>query len=81
MSKSSASSGDRWIQPCPLPGLVNGDTAFGTCVTSRHFQGFKVSQKRRMERVLHWLPQIGADFERQFGRPGLAFFDTSYNFV
>jgi len=68
---------DRWIQPCTLPGLVNGDTAFGTCVTSRHFQGFKVSQKRRMERVLHWLPQIGADFERQFGRPGLAFFDTA----
>ncbi len=67
---------DRWIRPCPLPGLVNGDTAFGNCVTSRHFQGFKVAQKRRMERVLHWLPQIGADFERQFGRPGLAFFDA-----
>lgn len=67
---------DRWIKPCPFPGLVNGDTAFGNCVTSRHFQGFKVSQKRRMERVLDVLPLIGADFERQFGRPGLAFFDS-----
>ena len=67
---------DRWIKPCPFPGLVNGDTAFGNCVTSRHFQGFKVSQKRRMERVFDFLPQISADFERQFGRPGLAFFDA-----
>lgn len=67
---------DRWIKPCLFPGLVNGDTAFGNCVTSRHFQGFKVSQKRRMDRVLDVLPQISADFERQFGRPGLAFFDA-----
>jgi len=68
---------DRWIKPCPFPGLVNGDTAFGNCVTSRHFQGFKVSQKRRMERVFDILPQISADFERQFGRPGLATFDAT----
>jgi len=47
---------DAWIPPCPLPGLINGDTAFGNCVTSRHFQGFKVSQKKRMERVLDILP-------------------------
>ncbi len=67
---------DHWIPPCPLPGLINGDTAFGNCVTSRYFQGFKVSQKRRMERVLDLLPRIGADFERRFGRPGLAFFDA-----
>lgn len=66
---------DRWIQPCELPGLINGDTAFGNCVTSRHFQGFKVGQKRRIENVLDVLPRIGADFERTFGRPGLAFFD------
>ncbi len=67
---------DRWMKPCPLPGLINGDTAFGNCVTSRHFQGFKVSQKRRYEQALRVLPLIGADFERTFGRPGLAFFDT-----
>ena len=68
---------DAWIQPCPLPGLINGDTAFGNCVTSRHFQGFKVDQKRRMERVLDVLPEIGADFERRFGRPGLNLFGES----
>jgi pyruvate/2-oxoacid:ferredoxin oxidoreductase alpha subunit len=67
---------DRWIPRCPLPGLLNGDTAFGSCVTSRHFQGFKVSQKRRLERVLDLLPQVSADFERRFGRPGLQFFDS-----
>jgi len=68
---------DRWIQPCPLPGLINGDTAFGNCVTSRYFQGFKVAQKHRMERALDLLPQIGADFARTFGRPGLAYFDQT----
>ena len=67
---------DRWIRPCPLPGLINGDTAFGNCVTSRFFQGFKLEQKRRMEKVFEVLPAIGADFERTFGRPGLAFFDA-----
>jgi len=67
---------DRWIRPCELPGLINGDTALGNCVTSRHFQGFKIAQKHRLERVLDVLPQIGADFERHFGRPGLAYFDA-----
>lgn len=67
---------DEWIRPCPLPGLINGDTAFGNCVTSRHFQGFKLAQKRRIERVLDVLPRIGADFERRFGRPGLSFFEN-----
>ena len=66
---------DAWIRPSALPGLLDGDTAFGNGVTSRHFQGFKVDQRRRIERVLTLLPQIGADFERRFGRPGLAFFD------
>jgi pyruvate ferredoxin oxidoreductase alpha subunit len=68
---------DRWIRPCPLPGLINGDTAFGACVTSRHFQGFKVDQKRRLERAIEVLPEVGADFEARFGRPGLAFFDET----
>ena len=67
---------DRWIKPCPLPGLINGDTAMGNCVTSRHFQGFKVAQRRRYEKVLEVLPRIGADFERSFGRPGLSYFET-----
>ena len=67
---------DRWIKPCPLPGLINGDTAFGNCVTSRHFQGFKMSQKKRMENALELLPRVGADFERHFGRRGLAYFDA-----
>jgi len=67
---------DRWLKPCQLPGLLNGDTAFGNCVTSRHFQGFKIAQKRRIENVFEVLPQIGADFENHFGRPGLAFFDA-----
>lgn len=66
---------DKWLAPCELPGLINGDTAMGNCVTSRHFQGFKIAQKRRLENVLELLPRIGADFERAFGRPGLAFFD------
>ncbi len=67
---------DKWLAPCALPGLINGDTAFGNCVTSRFFQGFKVAQKRRYERVLEILPRIGASFENHFGRPGLAFFDA-----
>ena len=68
---------DAWIAPCPYPGLLNGDTAFGNCVTSKYFQGFKLDQKRRIEKVLDLLPRIGADFERRFGRPGLAFYDSA----
>jgi len=65
----------RWIEDCPLPGLINGDTAMGNCVTSRWFQGFKVNQRQRLDRVLDILPQIGRDFEARFGRPGLAYWD------
>ncbi len=68
---------DRWIKPCALPGLINGDTAMGNCVTSRYFQGFKVTQKRRFEKTLDVLPQVGADFERTFGRPGVSFFELA----
>lgn len=64
---------DKWIQPAQLPGLINGDTAMGNCVTSKYFQGFKVDQRTRLERVLDILPIIGADFEKTFGRPGLQF--------
>jgi pyruvate ferredoxin oxidoreductase alpha subunit len=70
-----ASFQDRWITPCPLPGLIDGDTAFGNCVTSRYFQGFKLEQKRRLDRALQLLPEIGEDFERTFGRPGLSLFE------
>jgi pyruvate ferredoxin oxidoreductase alpha subunit len=66
---------DAWITPCPLPGLINGDTALGNCVTSRHFQGFKWGQKQRLQRALDVLPEIGRDFAARFGRPGLAYFD------
>ncbi|MBI2343697.1 MAG: hypothetical protein HYV02_05155 [Deltaproteobacteria bacterium] len=62
---------DRWIGPAQLPGLINGDTAFGNCVTSNFFQGFKINQRERLERVFDILPEIGRDFARTFGRPGL----------
>jgi pyruvate ferredoxin oxidoreductase alpha subunit len=54
------------------PGLLDGDTAMGSCVTSAWFQGFKAEQKRRQRRALQVLPQLAALFERRFGRPGLA---------
>ncbi|MBI4211388.1 MAG: hypothetical protein HY540_02000 [Deltaproteobacteria bacterium] len=62
---------DRWIAPAKLPGLINGDTALGNCVTSQYFQGFKVDQRRRILRAFDLLSVIGADFEKTFGRPGL----------
>ncbi|MBI5299857.1 MAG: hypothetical protein HY877_06155 [Deltaproteobacteria bacterium] len=64
---------DKWIAPSRLPGLINGDTAMGNCVTSKFFQGFKIDQKTRMEKVFDLLPQIGRDFQKTFGRPGLEF--------
>lgn len=66
---------DRWITPAQLPGLINGDTALGSCVTSKYFQGFKIDQRTRMDRVIDILPLIGDDFENCFGRPGLQFFE------
>ncbi len=67
---------DRWIAPNRLPGLINGDTAFGNCVTSQYFQGFKLNQRERMDRALTLLPEIGRDFSKTFGRPGLELFET-----
>lgn len=67
---------DRWIAPVPLPGLINGDTAMGNCVTSKYFSTFKIDQRTRMQRVFELLPQIGCDFSDTFGRPGLEFFET-----
>lgn len=64
-----------WISDCALPGLINGDTAMGNCVTSKFFQGFKIGQRGRMEKVFQILPEIGKSFEKKFGRPGLEFVD------
>ena len=68
---------DEWIAPCPLPGLINGDTAFGNCVTSRHFQGFKVVAEGAPRRACSTSCRRSAPTSRrQFGRPGLAFYDA-----
>lgn len=59
----------------PPPGLLDGDTAMGNCVTSAYFQGFKVSQKERLQRALEVIPQVARLFEQTFGRPGLELFE------
>jgi pyruvate ferredoxin oxidoreductase alpha subunit len=58
------------------PGLLDGDTAMGNCVTSAWFQGFKADQKTRQRAALEVLPGIAALFEARFGRPGLAPFEA-----
>jgi pyruvate ferredoxin oxidoreductase alpha subunit len=55
-----------------LPGLLDGDTGMGSCVTSAWFQGFKADQKQRQLGVFDVLPRVSAMFEERFGRPGLA---------
>jgi len=57
------------------PGLLDGDTSMGNCVTSAFFQGFKVGQKERQQRALDVLRPIARAFERFFGRPGLQPFE------
>jgi pyruvate ferredoxin oxidoreductase alpha subunit len=57
------------------PGLLDGDTSMGNCVTSAYFQGFKAGQKERQQRALEILPRIGARFAERFGRPGLEYFE------
>lgn len=66
---------DRLISSCAKPGLINGDTAFGNCVTSKYFQGFKIGQKTRLENTWKVYEEVGKDFEKTFGRPGLTFFE------
>jgi pyruvate ferredoxin oxidoreductase alpha subunit len=57
------------------PGLLDGDTAVGNCVTSAWFQGFKVDQKERLQNALRVIPQVSKLFEARFGRPGISLFE------
>jgi pyruvate ferredoxin oxidoreductase alpha subunit len=63
------------IQGHTPPGLLDGDTAMGNCVTSAWFQGFKAGQKARLQRTNEILKQVGARFTQRFGRPGLVPFE------
>jgi pyruvate ferredoxin oxidoreductase alpha subunit len=56
---------------CPLPGLINGDTSMGNCVTSAHFQGFKIDQFDRLSRVLRTIDEVSRRFSEVFGRTGI----------
>ena len=60
--------------PVP-PGLLDGDTSMGNCVTSAFFQGFKVGQKARLQNALEVLPMVSVLFERRFGRKGIELFE------
>jgi pyruvate ferredoxin oxidoreductase alpha subunit len=57
------------------PGLLDGDTSMGNCVTSAWFQGFKVAQKRRQQRALGVIAEVSRRFEERFGRPGIEPFE------
>ncbi len=57
------------------PGVLDGDTAMGNCVTSAYFQGFKVDQKDRFQAALRVIPQVSKLFESHFGRPGIQLFE------
>ena len=61
-------------RPTP-PGLLDGDTSMGNCVTSAWFQGFKVNQKARIQKVFEVMPQVASLFEQKFDRPGLSAFE------
>jgi len=61
--------------PVIPPGLLDGDTSMGNCVTSAWFQGFKVGQKERIQRALTVIPQVSKLFQERFGRPGIEFFE------
>lgn len=64
---------DEWIKPARVPGLINGDTALGNCVTSKFFQGFKFTQKERFMKVFDVYTKVGESFQKRFGRPGLQY--------
>ena len=57
------------------PGLLDGDTAMGNCVTSAFFQGFKVGQKARLQNALEVMPRVAKLFEERFGRSGITPFE------
>ena len=57
------------------PGLLDGDTSMGNCVTSAFFQGFKVGQKARLQNALEVIPMVSVLFERRFGRKGIELFE------
>jgi pyruvate/2-oxoacid:ferredoxin oxidoreductase alpha subunit len=57
------------------PGLLDGDTSMGNCVTSAFFQGFKTGQKRRLQAALDVLPLVARLFQERFGRRGLEAFE------
>jgi pyruvate ferredoxin oxidoreductase alpha subunit len=60
------------------PGLLDGDTSMGSCVTSAWFQGFKVGQKERQQRALSVLAEVSTRFEQRFGRKGIEPFESHY---
>lgn len=64
--------------PVVPPGLLDGDTSMGNCVTSAFFQGFKVGQKARLQRALDVIPQVGKLFQERFGRPGIELFERHF---
>jgi pyruvate/2-oxoacid:ferredoxin oxidoreductase alpha subunit len=57
------------------PGLLDGDTAMGNCVTSAWFQGFKVGQKERHQRALEVISDVARRFEQRFARKGIELFE------
>jgi len=61
-------------EPTP-PGLLDGDTSMGSCVTSAYFQGFKVGQKARLQAALDVIPRVAGLFEKRFGRRGIELFE------
>ncbi len=67
-----ADGGERQVPP----GLLDGDTSMGNCVTSAWFQGFKVGQKARHQRALAAIPDVARRFEERFGRKGIELFES-----
>ena len=57
------------------PGLLDGDTSMGNCVTSAWFQGFKIEQHKRQQRAIEVLANVAEKFEKAFGRRGIELFE------